>query len=129
MNISTVLVFFLCAVVASAVILFTAYILTKHILLPYRHKSDTIPPDQLFGFLNIVIENEISMFDKRVFGNKRTGISNSDYENFYKELCTTILNGFSEDYLYKMSFFLSDEHLASIVSRTVHEYLVSKLEK
>lgn len=129
MNISTVLVFFLCAVTTSIVLLITAYILTNYILLPYKHKSYHVPPEQLFNFLKLIIDNEITMFDRRMFGTKRAGISNSDYENYYKELCTIILNSLSEGYTYKMSFLLSEEHLASIVSTTVHEYLVTKIEK
>lgn len=124
----TVIVFFLCTVIACTAILISAYILTKYILLPYKHKATTVPPEQLFVFLKLVIENEIDMFDRETFGNKNTGISNSDYENYYTTLCTSILDGFSEEFIYKMSFYLSEEHLAEVVSTTVHDYLVSKIQ-
>ena len=125
----TVIVFFLCAVIAVVAIITCAYVLTKYILLPYRHKSTVIPPDQLFKFLQLVVENEIKLFDERTYGNgKKAGLSHSDYENYFTYLTTTILDGLSDEFRYKMSFFMSEKHLAEVVTSIVHEYLKGKIE-
>lgn len=126
--IDVIITFFLCAVIAVASILVCAYVLTKYILVPYRHRSAIIPPDQLFNFLLLVVENEFEIFDKEVLNAKVDGISNSDYENFYKMLTTSILDGLTDDYVYKLGFYISEEHVAEMISSMVHEHLKARVQ-
>lgn len=123
----TVLIFLLCSIIAAATILISAYILTKYILYPYRIKTQTATPEQMFKFLQLIIENDIAIFDKEVLGTRDKGLTNSEYENYYTLLVTAILDGLSPDFVDRMSYLISEKHLAEIVSSIVHEYLAEKI--
>lgn len=111
-----------------AVLLFigTAYVFFKYIYLPYKHRSRFVTATELFETMAIIIKNEIQVYEKNVF-NKLGALTNSSFENYYQEITRQILDDLSPDFYFRISFYMKEEAVVSIICRTVRNYLTEKV--
>ena len=99
-------------------------ILTKKVLIPYkRHTADLSMPELLTA-LNAVIENQIAIYEKSIFeGGSKSIASNTQFDNYYKDLCQRIVDDLAPEFFDRMSFFMKKEAVIALICRTVKTYL------
>lgn len=80
----------------------------------------------LLAILHSIINLELELYDSDVFSNAYS-INNSQFENFYKDLCSNIRNNISDDYMREMTKYIKEDAVIKIISRNVKKYLTDKI--
>lgn len=80
----------------------------------------------LLAILHSIINLELDLYDSDVFSNAYS-INNSQFENFYKDLCSNIRNNISDDYMREMTKYIKEDAVIKIISRNVKKYLTDKI--
>ena len=110
----------------SVVFLLTAYILYAKILVPYKLTVSDSEFSELLIALNAAINTEFELWDKDVFVNKKA-LTNSNFDNFYHEMTDAIIRSLSPIFFKKMTQYITEEAIISIIGRKTKEYLASKI--
>lgn len=92
----------------------------------YRKKSHQGEFGELFAILQTVVKSEIELYERDIFENQR-GVNNSNFENFYKDLCNRIITRLSPQFMREITYYVTEDMVISMIARTVKEYLVSKI--
>ena len=106
--------------------LLTSYVLYHKILIPYKLTVSDTSFEELLIALNAAIQTEFDLFEKNVFVDK-TAITNSNFDNFYFEMTEHIIKSLSPLFYKKMTQFITEDALYSIIGRKVKEYLTGKI--
>ena len=114
------------AISLSIIFLITTFILTKFILTPYKQESNVVNIGDLISLLHFFIQKEIDLYERDIFS-KMTLLNNSNLENYYLDIVNNILNNIPKPYMKRIKYYLTEEYIASIVSRTVMNYLKNKI--
>ena len=107
-------------------IIFIAYIVCDKILCKYTLIASQDSFQELIIALNIAVQTELDLWEKDVFIDKNA-ITNSNFENYYHEITEHILKSLSPIFFKKMSQYITEEAIISIIARKTKEYLVSKI--
>lgn len=107
-------------------VIVVAYIICDKILCKYTLTTSSDSFQELVLTLNIAIQTELDLWEKDVFVDKNA-ISNSNFENYYHEITTHILKSLSPIFFKKISQYITEDAVISIVGRKTKEYLVSKI--
>lgn len=107
--------------IASLIIL-SIYIVERKIKRNYTNASF----ETLLDALSVIVNTEIIVYEHSLFKTKET-ITNSNYENFYKDICNAIFKSMSEDLYEQLSHYITKEGIAEIVCQHVQDYLQSKV--
>ena len=102
------------------------YVVFNRILIPYRLTVSDTTFQELLLALNAAIQTELDLWEKDVFANKNA-ITNSNFENFYYEITDHIIKSLSPIFFKKMTQYISEDAIISIVGRKVKEYLTGKI--
>ena len=97
------------------------------VLVPYKYKTFNLSTEELFQSLDIVVKNEIDMFEKSVFENGGKLLNNQTFDNYYKEICTRIVEDLSEEFLNKFEYYMDRKSLIRFITRLVRSYLSEKI--
>ena len=129
-----ILSYLICAVITALIIvavLICIYLLTSSfvnkVLVPYKYKTFNLSTEELFQSLDIVVKNEIDMFEKSVFENGGKLLNNQTFDNYYKEICTRIVEDLSEEFLNKFEYYMDRKSLIRFITRLVRSYLSEKI--
>jgi hypothetical protein len=106
--------------------LLSAYTLFHKILIPYKLTVSETSFQELLIALNAAIQTEFDLFDKNVFIDK-TAITNSNFDNYYYELTDHIIKSLSPLFYKKMTQFITEDAIYTIIGRKVKEYLTGKI--
>ena len=104
----------------------SAYVFYKFIYTPHKVISTTSTLTELLVTLNTVINTEITLYERNVFSTKGA-LTNSNFENFYRDIVNNVINSLSDDFFVKMGFYLKPDAVVSIICRNVRDYLVEKV--
>lgn len=107
-------------------VIVVAYIICDKILCKYTLTTSSDSFQELVLTLNIAIQTELDLWEKDVFVDKNA-ISNSNFENYYHEITEHILKSLSPIFFKKISQYITEDAVISIVGRKTKEYLVSKI--
>lgn len=120
--------FALQVLIFSVASLFVIYLTIRFIVAAISKVQKTKPVDfdVLLGILYSMIEAELQAYEMEIFNN-RSGISNSNYANFFEDICETINNHISEDFLIMMDHYISRDFTYTLIARKVKSYLNSKV--
>ena len=109
-----ILSYLICAVITALIIvavLICIYLLASSfvnkVLVPYKYKTFNLSTEELFQSLDIVVKNEIDMFEKSVFENGGKLLNNQTFDNYYKEICTRIVEDLSEEFLNIFEYYMN----------------------
>lgn len=129
-----ILSYLICAVITAIIIvavLICIYLLASSfvnkVLVPYKYKTFNLSTEELFQSLDIVVKNEIDMFEKSVFENGGKLLNNQTFDNYYKEICTRIVEDLSEEFLNKFEYYMDRKSLIRFITRLVRSYLSEKI--
>lgn len=110
----------------TACIIFAVYIIYNKILCKYTLITSQDSFQELIVALNIAVQTELDLWEKDVF-NDKNAITNSNFENYYHEITDHILKSLSPIFFKKMSQYITEDAIISIIARKTKEYLVSKI--
>ena len=133
-DIIMVIVLILSIVLAVGLILMEIFIfmriLTKYILIPYKRYTANLTMTELLTSLNAVIENQVAIYEKSIFeGGAKSIASNTQFDNYYRDLCQRIVDDLSPEFFERMSFFMKKEAVIALICRTVKTYLSDHIIK
>ena len=92
-----------------------------------KSKLDDLTFEQLFEIVNIIINNEISLYERNIFDNGGKILDKSTYDNYYKDIFKNVLASLSDDLVNHITPYLSKQSFHSMISREILVYLNSKV--
>lgn len=114
----------------TAILLIFAAIFKKmvnDVIVPYKYKTFNLTTEELFQSLDIIIKNEIDIFEKSVFENGGKILNNQTFDNYYKEICNRVVDDLSEEFLNKFEYYMDRKALIRFITRVVRSYLSEKI--
>ena len=99
----------------------------NNLLIPYKYKTFNLSVDELFESLDIIIKNEIELFEKSIFENSGKILNNQTFDNYYKEICGRIVEDISDEFFEKFKYYMDEESLIRFITRIVKLYLSEKI--
>lgn len=103
------------------------YSIYKFILIKFKQRTQDLTIEELFNSINVIVNNEISLYERNILDNGGKIITNASYQNYYKDIMENITKALSPDIVARISFYLKEEALITWISREVKIYLNSKI--
>jgi len=94
---------------------------------PQKSKLDELTFEELFEIINIIINNEISLYERNIFDNGGKIIDKASYDNYYKDIFRNVLGSLSDDLVNHVTVYLNKDSFYSMISREIMVYLNSKV--
>ena len=110
---------------ATLILLGASFIFYRYIYRWYKIRSYDVSYDELIGSLNAIINTELDIYTKNVFS-KKGGLNNANFENYYQDIIKHIYNGISKDLLTRLSFYLTEDEIITLIAKTTLTYLQDK---
>lgn len=126
MDLQTFIFSTLLTIIITLCVLGTFFVVIR-VLIKSRTKFMQLDITELFQAINIIVSNEISMYERNAFDNGGKMISNATYENYYKDIMKNIYTSLSPDIIDRLSFYINKESLYTMISKEVKIYLNSKI--
>lgn len=95
-------------------------------MMKFQNNIEDVDFTTLLAILHSIINLELELYDSDVFSNSYS-INNSQFENFYKDLCFNIRNNISDDYMREMTKYIKEDAVIKIISRSVKKYLTDRI--
>ena len=102
-----------------------SFVFYRYIYRWYKIRSYNVSYDELIGSLNAIINTELDIYTKNVFS-KKGGLNNANFENYYQDISKHIYNGISKDLLTRLSFYLTEDEIITLIAKTTLTYLQDK---
>lgn len=126
MNTQILLQIILVTIILCSIFIITSMVFLKYVLTPYRTQFLVHSFEELLIILNAAIQTEIDLFEKDVFQSKQA-ITNSNFDNYYQEMNTTIIRSLSPTFYIAIQRYLSYDTVITIIARKVKIYLTGKV--
>lgn len=110
-----------------AIIIFALIFALLKIMIKYRNKLVKLSIEELFEAVNIIVRNEISLYERNVFMNNGKIISNASYKNYYEDILKNVYDALSPDIISRIEFYINKKSLYTMISREIEVYLNSKV--
>ena len=110
-------------------VLLMLHIFYSKIYTEYKKKTSYISVEDLFTILQLIINNEISIYERNVFATRGEVVSNANFDNYYKDICERICENFTDDFYDKFSNFISKDTMIKTICHMVEVYLTEKIKK
>lgn len=82
--------------------------------------------ETLISILTLIVNTEITVYEHSLFREK-AAITNSNYENFYNDICNAIFKSIPEEFYQQITHYITKEGVAEIICQLVQDYLQSKV--
>lgn len=99
----------------------------------YIKTKKTIPDSQVSDFATLLeillamINLELQLYETEIFSN-REGITNSNFTNFYNDICNSVEQHISADFMQKITVYVTEDFVYTLIARKVKAYLVDKVQ-
>lgn len=80
----------------------------------------------LMDILKGIIAIEIDLYETNIFKD-REGITNSNFDNFYKDMCESIEKNISEEFMNEITKYVTIDFVYTLIARKIKVYLASKV--
>lgn len=107
----------------SILFLVSSYILFRKILPKYRITVAQASLSDIFTTLNITINTEFDLWEKDIFVDQKGIGSNAQYENYYNDICMSILGSLSDAFFDTAEKYIKKDAIATIVARQTKNFL------
>lgn len=119
---------FIYTVFLFVVIYYFAKFFYLNIYANYKTKTGGFDIDDIMEVLRIITQAEIEMYEENIFS-KRQALTNTSYENYFKDITNNIINALSPEFFYKSSVYFTEETIIRIITRNVSKYLQEKIKE
>ena len=103
------------------------YAIYKFVLIKFKQRTQDLTIEELFNSINVIVNNEISLYERNILDNGGKIITNASYQNYYKDIMENITKSLSQDIIARIGFYIKEEALITWISREVKIYLNSKI--
>lgn len=117
-----------------AIILFTligifalVYSIYRFVFIKLKPRTQDLTIEELFSSINAIVSNEISLYERNILDNGGKIITNASYQNYYKDIMENISKSLSPDIIDRLSFYIKEDALITMISREVKIYLNNKI--
>ncbi len=117
-----------------AIILFTlvgifalVYSIYRFVFIKLKPRTQDLSIEELFSSINAIVSNEISLYERNILDNGGKIITNASYQNYYKDIMENISKSLSPDIIHRLSFYIKEDALITMISREVKIYLNNKI--
>lgn len=81
----------------------------------------------LLSILYSMIAVELDTYEKNIFQDGR-GVTNSNFTNFFGDICRTIEYDISSDFMKSITRYVSEEFVYTLIAKKVKAYLTTKIQ-
>ena len=113
------------AVILSMTLLFFRYFYLN-IYLAFKKKNIPIDFQTSLDILKIIINTELDAYENDIF-NTKGSITNSNFDNYYKDITNKIVTKVSPELIRHLSFYITEDMVYIIIARTVKKFLTEKI--
>ena len=103
------------------------YAIYKFVLIKFKQRTQDLTIEELFNSINVIVNNEISLYERNILDNGGKIITNASYQNYYKDIMENITKSLSPDIIARIGLYIKEEALITWISREVKIYLNSKI--
>ena len=103
------------------------YAIYKFVLIKFKQRTQDLTIEELFNSINVIVNNEISLYERTILDNGGKIITNASYQNYYKDIMENVTKSLSPDIIARIGFYIKEEALITWISREVKIYLNSKI--
>lgn len=114
-----VIIIFICTV--------TSFFVIYKTIVKSRNRVNELSFEELFEIVNIIISNEISLYERNIFNNKGKILDKASYDNYYKDILQNVYNALSDELVNSVTVYLDRESFYTMISREIQIYLNSKI--
>lgn len=82
--------------------------------------------NELIDILKGIISIEIDLYETNIFKD-REGITNANFDNFYKDMCESIEKNISAEFMNEITKYVTIDFVYTLIARKIKTYLVSKV--
>jgi len=93
----------------------------------YNSRLDNLTFEQLFEIVNVIISNEISLYERNIFDNGGKILDKSTYDTYYKDIFKNVLDALSDELVSNITKYLKKDSFYSMISREIMVYLNGKV--
>lgn len=83
--------------------------------------------EQLFEIVNLIISNEVSLYERNIFNNGGKILDKATYDNYYRDIMENVYKAFSTELVANITLYIDKESFYSMVSREIMVYLNNKI--
>ena len=105
---------------------FFFYYFYMNIYLKYKKKNVYIDFETALAILKIIINTELDAYENDIFISKGS-ITNSNFDNYYKDITGKIIKNVSSDLINYLSFYVTEDMIYLIIARAVKKFLTDKI--
>lgn len=99
------------------------YIIFHKILPTYKITVAEASLSDIIMTLNVTINTEFELWEKDVFVDESGIGNNSQYENYYNEICMNIINSLSDAYFANAEKYIKKDAIVTIIARQTKNFL------
>ena len=92
-----------------------------------KSKLSQLSFEQLFEIVNIIISNEVSLYERNIFNNGGKILDKATYDNYYRDIMENVYKAFSTELVTNITLYIDKESFYSMVSREIMVYLNNKI--
>ena len=109
-----------------AMLYFTAHNFYHRIYLGYKKKVFSLDFESALFILRTIINTELDAYENDIFSSKGS-ITNSNFDNYYKDLTTKIIKNVSPELLQQLALYITEDMVYVIIARAVKKFLTEKI--
>jgi hypothetical protein len=83
--------------------------------------------EELFEIVNIIINNEISLYERNIFNNGGRILTKASYDNYYKDILQNVYNSLSDELVNNITVYIDRDSFYTMISREIQIYLNAKI--
>lgn len=83
--------------------------------------------EELFEIVNIIINNEISLYERNIFNNGGRILTKASYDNYYKDILQNVYNSLSDELVNNITVYINRDSFYTMISREIQIYLNAKI--
>jgi hypothetical protein len=92
-----------------------------------KTKLSQLTFEQLFEIVNLIISNEVSLYERNIFNNGGKILDKATYDNYYRDIMENVYKAFSTELVANITLYIDKESFYSMVSREIMVYLNNKI--
>ena len=109
-----------------AMVYFFLYNFYMNIYIKFKKRNIHIDFETALAILKIIINTELDAYENDIFTIKGS-ITNSNFDNYYKDITNKIIKSVSPDLINYLSFYITEDTVYIIIARAVKKFLTEKI--
>lgn len=117
-------------ILSSILLLFVFFLFSRFITGPfvtYKRKTAYFTMEEIVSSIMAVCDVQFKLYDNNRFRESGPMLTNTSFDNYFKELSTKCLNSLSDEFYEKASMFMKEDAIALMISEYVRNYLTGKI--